>query len=110
MDAQQVSEPDTTGKVTLHTSHGDIDVELWTKETPKACRNFIQLCMEGYYDKCIFHRVIAGFMCQTGDPSGTGTSGQSIYGRPFQDELHSRLKFSHRGIVAMANTGVANDN
>lgn len=51
---------------------GDVSVELWCRETPKACRNFIQLCMEGYYDNTIFHRVVPDFIVQGGDPSGTG--------------------------------------
>jgi peptidyl-prolyl cis-trans isomerase SDCCAG10 len=68
-----VSEPATRGKVVLTTTLGDIDIELWTKEAPKACRNFIQLCLEGYYDGCIFHRVVRNFIAQTGDPTGTGT-------------------------------------
>ena len=55
-----ISEPSTKGKIILHTSIGDLDVELWAKECPKACRNFVQLCMEGYYDDTIFHRVIKG--------------------------------------------------
>lgn len=68
----------------LITSVGDIDVELWSKEAPKACRNFIQLCMEGYYDGTIFHRMVPGFIVQGGDPTGTGHGGESIYGKPFQ--------------------------
>ena len=47
-------------KVLLDTSVGDIDVELWSKEAPKACRNFLQLCTEGYYDNAIFHRIVKG--------------------------------------------------
>jgi peptidyl-prolyl cis-trans isomerase SDCCAG10 len=93
----------------LKTSKGDIDIELWTKETPKTCRNFIQLCMEGYYNDTIFHRVVKGFICQGGDPNGDGTGGTSIYGEPFKDEFHSRLRFNRRGLVAMANAG-KNDN
>lgn len=68
----------------LVTSVGDIDIELWAKETPKACRNFCQLCMEGYYDGTIFHRVVKGFIAQGGDPTGTGTGGESIHGKPFK--------------------------
>ena len=49
-------------------------------------------------------------MIQGGDPSGVGDGGESIYGGTFADEFHSRLKFSHRGILAMANTGIVNDN
>ena len=66
-------EPPTVGKVVLVTSVGDVELELWSKEAPKACRNFVQLCLEGYYNDVIFHRVIKDFMVQTGDPTGTGT-------------------------------------
>lgn len=112
-----VQEPPTSGKVVLKTTMGkqqlrlsekynlmilgDLDIELWANEAPRTCRNFIQLCLEGYYDGTIFHRMVPGFMIQGGDPTGTGTGGESIYGKPFADEFHQRLKFSHRGIVAM---------
>ncbi|KAH9372374.1 hypothetical protein HPB48_014059 [Haemaphysalis longicornis] len=104
-----IQEPPTSGKVLLVTSVGDIEVELWSKETPRACRNFVQLCLEGYYDGTIFHRVVRGFIAQGGDPTGTGEGGQSIYGAPFKDEFHSRLRFVRRGLVAMASGG-ADDN
>jgi len=97
-----VLEPSTKGKVILHTTEGPLDIELWSKECPKATRNFIQLCMEGYYDNTIFHRIIKDFLIQGGDPTGTGTGGESIYGAPFSDECNSRIKFSHRGQVACA--------
>lgn len=100
-----IQEPPTNGKVLLKTTAGDIDIELWSKEAPKACRNFIQLCLEAYYDKTVFHRVVPGFIVQGGDPTGTGTGGESIYGAPFKDEFHSRLRFNRRGLVAMANAG-----
>uniref|UniRef100_A0A8C5FGB2 Spliceosome-associated protein CWC27 homolog n=1 Tax=Gadus morhua TaxID=8049 RepID=A0A8C5FGB2_GADMO len=100
-----IQEPPTNGKVLLKTSAGDIDIELWSKEAPKACRNFVQLCMEGYYDNTGFHRVVQEFIVQGGDPTGTGSGGESIYGRPFKDEFHSRLRFIRRGLVAMANAG-----
>uniref|UniRef100_K3WTN7 PPIase cyclophilin-type domain-containing protein n=1 Tax=Globisporangium ultimum (strain ATCC 200006 / CBS 805.95 / DAOM BR144) TaxID=431595 RepID=K3WTN7_GLOUD len=105
-----ITEPNTEGKVLLHTSFGDLDVELWPQQAPKACRNFVQLCLEGYYDDTIFHRIIAGFMVQGGDPTGTGNGGESIYGGAFIDEFHSRLKFNHRGLVAMANENKPNTN
>lgn len=89
----------------MKTTVGDIDLELWAKETPKACRNFIQLCMEGYYDNTIFHRIIKGFIAQGGDPTGTGEGGESIYEQPFKDEFHTRLRFCRRGLLAMANAG-----
>ena len=96
-------EPPTKGKVTMKTSLGDLDIELWPKEAPKACRNFVQLCLESYYDKTTFHRVIKDFMVQGGDPTGTGEGGESIYGGPFEDEFHSRLQFRRRALVACAN-------
>lgn len=104
-----IQEPPTNGKVLLETTVGDIDIELWSKEAPKACRNFVQLCMEGYYDGTIFHRIIKDFIAQGGDPTGTGEGGESIYGQPFKDEIHTRLRFVRRGLVAMANAG-PNDN
>ncbi|XP_048875448.1 spliceosome-associated protein CWC27 homolog isoform X3 [Brienomyrus brachyistius] len=100
-----IQEPPTNGKVLIKTTAGDIDVELWSKEAPKACRNFVQLCMEGYYDGTIFHRVVPDFIIQGGDPTGTGSGGESVYGHPFKDEFHSRLRFNRRGLVAMANAG-----
>lgn len=63
---------------------GDIDIELWSKEAPKACRNFVQLCLEGYYNGTIFHRVVKDFIVQGGDPTGTGTGGESVYGATFK--------------------------
>lgn len=70
-----------------------------------AAKNFLQHCMNGYYNNIIFHRMIPGFMIQGGDPTGTGTGGESIYGSSFKDEVHQRLRFNRRGIVAMANSG-----
>lgn len=66
------------------TTVGDIDVELWCKECPLACRNFIQLCLEDYYNNVIFHRLEKDFIIQTGDPSGKGDGGSSIYDQPFK--------------------------
>jgi peptidyl-prolyl cis-trans isomerase SDCCAG10 len=100
------TEPPTQGKVLLKTTYGDIDIELWPKEAPLACRNFIQLALEGYYDKTKINRVIKEFMVQFGDPTG----GESIWGRPFKDEIHGRLLFNHRGQLAMANESVPNSN
>ncbi|KAG9309912.1 cyclophilin-like protein [Chiua virens] len=100
----------TNGRVILDTTVGEIDIELWSRETPKACRNFIALALEGYYDGIIFHRVVPGFLVQTGDRTGTGAGGESVYGEPFEDEIHPRLRFAHRGLVAMANNGTKNSN
>ncbi|XP_037721887.1 spliceosome-associated protein CWC27 homolog [Drosophila subpulchrella] len=100
-----IQEPPTSGKVLLKTTVGDIDIELWARECPKACRNFIQLCLEGYYKNTEFHRLVKGFIAQGGDPNGDGTGGESIYGQPFKDEFHSRLRYTRRGLVGMANSG-----
>lgn len=99
-------EPPTEGKVVITTTHGDIDVELFAREAPLACRNFIQLALEGAYDECAFTRVVRDFMIQTGDPTNTGRGGESVHpSGVFKDEFHSRLKFNARGRVAMANAG-----
>ncbi|KHJ75642.1 peptidyl-prolyl cis-trans isomerase, cyclophilin-type, partial [Oesophagostomum dentatum] len=95
----------STFQVILHTTAGDIEIELWTKECPLACRNFIQLCMEKYYNGTIFHRLVKDYIIQGGDPTGTGRGGESIYGKPFKDEFHQRLRFNRRGLVGMANAG-----
>ncbi|KAM0756488.1 cyclophilin-like protein [Meredithblackwellia eburnea MCA 4105] len=91
--------------VTLHTSHGEIKIEVFCETVPKTAENFLALAASGAYDGCLFHRNIKGFMIQTGDPTGTGKGGQSIWGRPFADEVRGTLKFNARGIVAMANSG-----
>lgn len=110
MSTVYVLEPPTKGKVIITTSYGPLDIELWPKEAPKAVRNFIQLCLEGYYDNTTFHRVIKSFLVQGGDPTGTGEGGESIYGEVFADEFHSRLRFKHRGLVACAGSGSPNSN
>lgn len=73
MSSVYVLEPPTKGKVVVQTTAGPIDIELWAKEAPKATRNFVQLCLEGYYDGTLFHRVIKSFLIQGGDPTGSGT-------------------------------------
>ncbi|XP_062203191.1 peptidyl-prolyl cis-trans isomerase CYP57-like [Phragmites australis] len=110
MSSVYVLEPPTKGKVVVQTTAGPLDIELWPKEAPKAARNFVQLCLEGYYDGTLFHRVIKSFLVQGGDPTGSGTGGESIYGAPFADEFHSRLRFNHRGLVACANAGTPHSN
>jgi peptidyl-prolyl cis-trans isomerase SDCCAG10 len=105
MSYAYTNQPATKGKIIIATSGGDLEVELWPKEAPIACRNFIQLCMEGYYDNCPIHRIVPNFIVQTGDPTGTGLGGESIYGKDFVDEYHSRIRFTQRGLLGMANTG-----
>jgi peptidyl-prolyl cis-trans isomerase SDCCAG10 len=104
-------EPNPTAKVLLHTTTGDLELELFAKQTPIASRNFLQLCLDGYYDNTVFHRLVKGFIIQGGDPTGTGQGGESSYdGEPFADEFHSRLKYTRRGLLGMANTGKKDDN
>ncbi|ETO04222.1 hypothetical protein RFI_33177 [Reticulomyxa filosa] len=84
---------------------GEIHIKLFGQECPKTVENFTELCKRKYYNGCIFHRVIQHFMIQTGDPTGTGTGGQSIWGKPFEDEFHPSLKHDRPGTVSMANAG-----
>lgn len=88
---------------------GDIHIRLFSKECPKSVENFCVHSKNGYYNSHIFHRVIKGFMIQTGDPTGSGTGGQSIWGNDFKDEFVSTLKHDRPYTVSMANAG-ANTN
>jgi peptidyl-prolyl cis-trans isomerase SDCCAG10 len=100
-------EPQPTAKVILQTTAGDIALELFGKQAPLATRNFLQHCLDGYYNNTIFHRLVPNFIIQGGDPTGTGSGGISALdnGEPFEDEFHSRLKFNRRGLLGMANEG-----
>lgn len=91
--------------VILHTSMGDIHMRLYPEECPRTVENFTTHCRNGYYDNLIFHRVIKGFMVQTGDPLGDGTGGQSIWGREFEDEFHKSLRHDRPFTLSMANAG-----
>ena len=111
MSAVYNLEPQPTAQVLLSTTSGDILLELFAKQTPITSRNFLQLCLDGYYNNTIFHRLVPGFIVQGGDPTGTGEGGEAIYpGGLFEDEFHSRLKFNRRGLLGMANSGRKNDN
>lgn len=89
----------------IETTSGNIEVELRPDVAPKACENFVALSKKGYYNGIIFHRVIKGFMIQGGDPTGTGAGGNSIWGRPFADEITPKLTFDKPLMLAMANRG-----
>jgi len=65
----------------------------------------VELTKRGYYNGVVFHRIVADFMAQSGDPTGTGRGGTSIYGQSFEDEFHPELRFTGAGILAMANSG-----
>jgi cyclophilin family peptidyl-prolyl cis-trans isomerase len=84
----------------LHTSEGDVHVELFPDEAPKTVENFTKLAADGFYDGLTFHRVIPDFMIQGGCPLGTGTGGP---GYTFEDEINEHK--IERGALAMANAG-----
>ncbi|QCD85945.1 peptidyl-prolyl cis-trans isomerase-like 4 [Vigna unguiculata] len=98
--------------VLIVTSLGDLVVDLHTNKCPLTCKNFLKLCKIKYYNGCLFHTVQKDFTAQTGDPTGTGTGGDSVYkflygdqARFFSDEIHIDLKHSKTGTVAMASAG-----
>lgn len=93
-------EPPTRGLLTLRTTHGPISVSLWADESPRATRSFVQHALNGYYTGTPFHRVVPGVLVQAGDPTGTGAGGSAAHG-PLRRELHGRLKFRRRGILAL---------
>ena len=129
------TEPATTGRVVIETTHGPIDINLWCKECPTTTRTFLQLCLDGYYNNMIFHRILSEFLIQTGlttngsmmgtcsardidgylrqstaVPSASSSSGSNsmamsgdVLGLDRKKlELNPRIRFNHRGQVAMA--------
>ena len=88
----------------MHTSLGDIKIRLFGDKAPKTVENFVTHAKNGYYNGIIFHRVINDFMIQGGDPLGTGTGGESIWGGSFEDEFTPELH-NLRGALSMANAG-----
>jgi cyclophilin family peptidyl-prolyl cis-trans isomerase len=93
-------DPNVRYTADVDTSEGRITIDLHAQDAPKTVNNFVFLARQGYYDGVVFHRVIDGFMIQTGDPTGTGRGGP---GYTFPDEPVKR-RYT-RGIVAMANAG-----
>ncbi|KAL4236415.1 Peptidylprolyl isomerase domain and WD repeat containing protein 1 [Mactra antiquata] len=89
----------------IHTSLGDVTCKLFAKECPKTIENFCVHSRDGYYNGHIVHRVIKGFMIQTGDPIGNGTGGESIWGGEFEDEFHPSLRHDRPYTLSMANAG-----
>ncbi len=87
---------------TFETSRGKIVVELFTKDAPKTVNNFVFLARDEFYNGTIFHRVIADFMIQGGDPQGTGRGGP---GYKFEDETKGNPNKHARGVLSMANAG-----
>jgi len=91
--------------VLMETSMGDIVIDLYVKECPVTCTNFIKLCKLKYYHGCLFFNLQPNYIIQTGDPTGTGRGGASIYSEMssgFADEIHTHLKMDKVGLVCMA--------
>lgn len=98
--------------VILETTLGDIVIDLFTDERPRACLNFLKLCKIKYYNYCLFHSVQQNFLAQTGDPTGRGTGGEAVFrflygdqAKFFEAEMKPRIKHKKRGTVSMANNG-----
>lgn len=98
-------EPVANPIVVFETNQGIIEVELWPATAPKTCENMIGLVKKGYYDGTVFHRVIKEFMIQGGDPTATGSGGESFWGGRFEDEISGNARFNKAGLLAMANAG-----
>jgi len=96
---------DTITVAVIQTTMGTIELELFADKAVKTVQNLVGLAEKKYYDGIIFHRVIDNFMIQGGDPAGTGSGGESIWGKPFEDEVKTGLKHNSEGILSMANAG-----
>jgi peptidyl-prolyl cis-trans isomerase B (cyclophilin B) len=89
-------------RITIETSRGNMELELYPNHAPKTVNNFVFLAQEGFYDGVIFHRVIPDFVIQGGDPTGTGRGGP---GYKFEDECKGNPLIHERGAISMANAG-----
>jgi peptidyl-prolyl cis-trans isomerase B (cyclophilin B) len=99
--AMQV-ETSRTYKALIETEKGSIEIELFPEHAPKTVNNFVFLARDGFYDGVVFHRVIADFMIQGGDPTGSGRGGP---GYRFEDEFEGNPLRHERGVISMANAG-----
>lgn len=91
-------------KAVIKTTMGDMEFVLFPHVAPKAVENFITHSENGYYNGIIFHRVIKDFMIQSGDPTGTGMGGESVFGGSFKDEFSLDAR-NYYGALSMANAG-----
>ena len=89
-------------RIVMTTSRGDIEATIFASKVPMTAANYLNLAKRGYYDGLKFHRVIANFMIQGGDPQGTGRGGP---GYRFGDEFDASLKHDKAGVFSMANAG-----
>jgi len=95
-------DPAKSYEAIIKTEKGDVRINLFADKAPVTVNNFVFLSRQGFYDGVTFHRVISGFMAQTGDPTGIGTGGP---GYSFKDEFDPSLRHDSEGIVSMANAG-----
>ncbi|HOB52210.1 MAG TPA: peptidylprolyl isomerase [Acidobacteriota bacterium] len=95
-------DPTKNYRVSLETDKGIVELELHARHAPKTVNNFVFLAREGFYDGITFHRVIADFMIQGGDPTGTGRGGP---GYRFEDEFKDNPFRHEKGVISMANAG-----
>ena len=95
-------DPSKSYKVTIESSQGAIELELYPEHAPKTVNNFVFLAREGFYDGISFHRVIADFMIQGGDPTGSGRGGP---GYKFEDEVAGNPLTHEKEVISMANAG-----
>jgi peptidyl-prolyl cis-trans isomerase B (cyclophilin B) len=95
-------DPNKHNSATFKTSRGEVVCDLFTQDAPKTVNNFVFLAREKFYDGTVFHRVIANFMIQGGDPTGTGRGGP---GYRFEDEVESNPRKHQVGSLSMANAG-----
>lgn len=101
-EPEMALDPKKSYTAILHTDNGDITLQLFTDQTPRTVNNFVFLARQGFYDGTFFHRVIADFMAQGGDPTGTGRGGPGYH---FKDEFVPSLRHDKPGVLSMANAG-----
>ena len=106
LSATEVKKTETKAPVVVfETNVGKIELKLFPKIAPLAVENFVTHAKNGYYNGLIFHRVIKRFMVQGGDPTGTGSGGESIWKKNFKDEFAPNVTFNRPFLLAMANRG-----
>ena len=119
MSSVYATEPAPSGRVLFETTHGPLEIQLWCRECPLITKLFLQLCVDGFYKDMIFHRIVPDLLIQTGAlrqgrrPAGFDKKYQMAVQAPLalerrKYETHSRLRFNHRGQIAMA-LGVHDD-
>ena len=96
---QQMIDPAKSYRAVIKTTRGDVTLDLYAKQAPKAVNSFVFLALNHFYDGTPFHRVLSGFMAQGGDPTGTGTGGP---GYSFSVEIDKALNFDSAGVLGMA--------